>query len=328
MKLAFTPDDDAERQMKKLGMNYTIERSPMSAVNREWSRTNGARVGESLDTNHVEELAQHARQGHPFKRSVCVRRKFENKDKGELGILGGNHRDACYQKAGVTEFEHYLVDTAGLEMVDWSVILPCLLNSVPFKAMSEEDKIFKALQWEEKGYMSLAESAKNMGLKVEYLKQRQKQAGIVKLLNEAKVAGVNSQLNNTKLVALATIGNDRVKVKAATLAIKADYTKAEVQTFANMLRKVAKDEATQLEYIRKIEERLAVDKAKGPPSTPLQSIRTTWLRQFHGTLDIMRGKSKLAQVGIDEGYQFYEDTIKELREMGRLCRVFTQSSEK
>lgn len=335
MKLEFVPDEDAERHLKKLGIKYSIVCSPVSTVNREWSRSNGARLGEKLDVNHAEELAQYARKGNVFKRSVCVEHdfhtdpEFRTKSEKTLGILGGNHRDEAYVRAGVTEFEYYLIKKDGLDAVEWKVVLPRLLNSLPCKALSEAHKVRTALHWEEKGIMSFDESAALFGLKVEFLNQRKKQQGIVKLLNDAKVPNADLYLDSNKFAPFATLVNDRVKVRSAVLAIKADYTKADCQALANALRKspVSKDEATQLAYIDKIEERLAVDKAKAAPPTTAQAIRTTWLRNWHAALKFMKGKTNLEQLGIDTDYRFYDDTLTELNEMQRICRVLRQSAQ-
>lgn len=335
LELEFIPDDDAERHLKKLGIKYTIERSPVSAVNREWSRSNGARLGEKLDPNHAEELAQYARQGNAFKRSVCVEHDFHadpeyrTKSDKTLGILGGNHRDEGYVRAGVTEFEYYLIKKDGLDPVEWKHVLPRLLNSLPVKPLSEAHKVRTALHWQEKGIMSFEEAAEMFGLKVEFLNQRKKQQGIVKLLNDAKVPNADLYLESTRFAPFATLGTDRVKVRSAILAIKADYTKAECQALANLLRTkpVAKDEATQLAQIDKIEEQLAVERTKAVPPTSAQAVRTTWLRNWHAALKFMEGKTKLQQLGIDTSYRFYEDTLAELNTMQRLCRVLRQSAQ-
>lgn len=315
-KIEFIDDDDAIRQMTKLGIKFTIKRGPVSNVDREWSRSNHSRFEEPLDIAHAELLAEYARQGNPFKRSVCLKR-----DDGQLGILGGNHRDEGYVRAGVTEFEYYLIDTEGLSAFEYSTALPRLLNSLPFKPLSTNDKVRTALWWDILKKQDLKQSAAMLGLKYEYLQQRKKHDGVLTLLQNAKVTGLAAQKDSTRFSALAALGLDSVKLAASLLCIKADYTKTEVQALANTLRKCSKDEATQLAYIKRVEERLALDKDNGKEP---QAERTTWLRNFGAALKLMAGKSKLGDLGVTKEYKYYDDLIKDLNLMCRLCRVLSQ----
>jgi hypothetical protein len=327
MKLEFIPDQDAELVMNRLGIKYSIERSPLSAVDREWSHQNEARMHAPLNQSHVEELAQYARMRNPFKRSVCVRKKVLKKgDKEEIGILGGNHRDAAYVKAEVTEFEYYLIDTEGLTEFEWSTALPRLLNCLPFMPLDHESKVQTALWWEEMNFMGFKESAEKLGLKYDYLCQRKKQHSIITLLENAKVPNTSRFRNETTFVPFGSLVLDSVVLAATCLAIKADYTKAECQALANALKKVAKDEATQLGYIKKLEEKLALDKTdvKAPASQP-QVLRTKWIKNFHAAYDMMQGKAKLVQLGVTKDYQHYDALIKELNGMARLCRLLAQN---
>jgi hypothetical protein len=206
--------------------NVSCERVTIPSSSIDTKRmANQSRFGWSkLKQSRVDEYALDMMAGEPFPCLVVIRARD-----GKYNILGGNHRFAATEIAGITNIDAYLLTVSDISILD---ALTRMLNRPLGEPTTMEENVMTALEWADTWKKSLAVTAQTFKLSYDTLSRRKRQLERIGLLESLGVRRTD-ELTKDVLERLGPITNHTVlkrivphiirkKMKTADAAILID----------------------------------------------------------------------------------------------------------
>jgi hypothetical protein len=301
-RVAWCKDDYAESEFARLRLSWNVIKIPASAIDKERSKYNRARLSSEIDDTHVDSLLRCLDSGRPMKRIVVV-----SLINDKYGVVSGHHRVNGFERFGLAEYEVYEVlveDSADEEKV--FTVLAVSLNAEPAWVASEEERFQQAINLEARG-MDIDDAAAALQVSKEALRHRINNRRVQKLL---QIAGRRvKDESSTKFSALGAIPLDSVVTAAAMLAIDAGFTMEKIGALARSLRAHKSSEQSQLAFVDRMRLEYQAKEATGEelgerlrsenPPKPNKN-RTTF---FHCLVDFEKltaGVITLKSLGVTE----------------------------
>lgn len=325
-------DQDAEEILNSQGRRWTVARAPITKVDEEASKHNGARGSESFNQQHVAELAFCVRSKCAFKRLVCALR-VDAQGKERLVILGGMHRYYAMKAEGVTEIEFYLVNEKDGTEFDTFQYLPRLLNSIPVEPLPLDIKIDHAIFTVENDPANhdLKTVCRDARISYDTVMARMKHKRVVELLREEKVSGLN-QLPITLLAQIDSLGLTSVKKAMGKLVVAAHFTKEQVGKEVKKTKEFD-SEAAKLEHIANRAKELLGDNGKLEKPIQIKArrrgndrtrIKVQWVEAIRTANRLSKGKTTLAQLYITAANE-KDAIIRDIRSLLKTLHVIAVS---
>jgi hypothetical protein len=285
MPTKWSDDVFAEQTIKKFGIVSSAIDVPLSKIDWEESRKNGARISAPISQEHVYDLAQAIKNGDSLPSPVL------NAKNGKFVILSGNHRCLAAKEAGETEIPSYVIESTD-DAVLWA--LPAALNA-PTLQVSRQDRLSLAARSVERG-ITLTSASNIFSIPTTTLRNEIISLGFEKTLASHGIR--EGALTRTSLRELASIKNPNVFVPAARLAVASKMNAAECAQFSRDIR----SRNTESQQISVVADK---EKAIGPmdPSKPRVTVARsagTSVKIAIGTLEKNLKARNISQWGITE----------------------------
>lgn len=237
----------AEQQIKKFGVSCKESTIQMDDIDWVASNKNGARLGQPVVKDHVNDIALAMMNGDSL--PMPVFRKVGKK----LVIFAGVHRCHAAIEVGEKSIPAYVIETDD-EAVIYS--LPAALNG-PQVAIDREARIRMAVHAVGRG-MTIEDAASRFSLPAHGIRDELNVNEFRIELGKMNIE--SSRLPKTSLLAISSIKNHNVVRALAQLAIRSKLTGEEIKGVAKLIRA----ERTEVHQIAVVS---AKEKEFGPTSS-------------------------------------------------------------
>lgn len=309
-------DLPAEKLMADNGIKFTVGESVRARQDRKASRENAARHGKPILDEDVTRYMVAMHQNYVFPMPIVVRRKDT---KLIDTIIGGNNRDAAWEKLGVTVYDAYIIEYDERRHDLLFNQLPKALNQLNGVPPQPEDILRDAINAvEPKKMKNLKQVAELYKLSSDLIRTHLQSNRLKAQVKDSGLDPAKVDATGTLLYEIWNFQPESVRIAMGRVAVVGGLFKKELR---NMRDEVAAqpNEAAMMKTVELWAAAHPEKKKRCRDATGLAGIRRRFTAAYHNASSVVGQRKSIAELGYN---------VKDATDVGKAISVLQGLAEK